>query len=255
MIDSSSVRILVCNDDGIEAPGLEALAEGLQDLGRVFVCAPESPRSGASSGLTLQDPLHVRRLGPGRWSVRGNPADAVKIALRELLPSPPQMVVSGINNGLNCGVNILYSGTVAAALEGAQYGIPSFAVSRRYSPRRDYRREARLAVRLVRYLYDRHRRKGIVFNINLPGGIPRGVLVTVAEPAPYRERYHRRRDPRGGVYYWLTGGPPRRLRLDGGATDEWAVSRGFLSVTPLRRDLTDHRFLVELRREIEDLSL
>lgn len=255
MIDCPSVRILVSNDDGIGAPGLEALAAALRRLGRVFVCAPESTRSGSSSGLTIHEPLQVQRRGAGCWSVRGNPADAVKIALRELLPSPPDLVVSGINDGLNCGVNILYSGTVAAALEGVQYGIPSFAVSRRYSGRRDFGREARLAARLVRWLYDLRPREAAAFNINFPGGPPKGILATAAEPAPYRDRYHRRRDPRGRIYYWLTGGPPRRLRVDGHATDEWAVSRGYVSVTPLRRDLTDRRLLGELERGIHELDL
>jgi len=255
VLDSPSVRILVSNDDGIGAPGLEALAAVLEKMGRVFVCAPESARSGSSSSLTLHEPLQVRRLGPRRWSVRGNPADAVKIALRELLPAPPDLVVAGINDGLNCGVNILYSGTVAAALEGAQYGIPSFALSRRQSGGAGFREEALRALRLVRGLHALRPREAVVFNINFPGGTPKGIRVTVAEPAPYRDRYHRRRDPRGRVYYWLSGEPPRRLRLDGRATDEWAVSRGYVSVTPLRRDLTDRDLLGDLERGIGTLAL
>ncbi len=248
MVDSPPVRILLSNDDGVRAPGLHALAAALKKLGRVFICAPESVRSGVSSALTINEPLQVEEVSRDCWAVNGNPADAVKIALKELLPAPPDLVVSGINNGLNCGANIIYSGTVAAALEGALYGITSFAVSRTFSGSGGYGAESRLAARLVRRLAALHPRAAGVFNINLPKGRPRGAIATVAEPAPYNDGYRRRRDPRGRAYYWLSGEPPRKLGLNGRATDEWAVARGYVSVTPLRRDLTDLRLLDDLER-------
>ena len=242
------MNILLSNDDGVRAPGLHALAAALRKLGRVFICAPDTVRSGASSALTIHEPLQVERVARDCWGVSGNPADAVKIALNELLPSRPDLVVSGINNGLNAGSNIVYSGTVAAALEGALAGITSFAVSREFREDGDYRSEARLSARLVERLAGLHPRLPGVFNINIPRGRTRGVVVTAAEPAPFKDRYHRRRDPRGRIYYWLRGEPPRRLRLNGRPTDEWAVTRGYVTVTPLRRDFTDLRLLEDLER-------
>ncbi len=252
MIHSLPVRILISNDDGVAAPGLHGLAAALRKLGRVFICAPEGGRSGASSGLTLHKPLRVHPAGRDCWSVSGNPADAVKIALRELLPARPDLVVSGINNGLNTGSNILYSGTVAAALEGVQNGITSFAVSREFSEDGDFRTEARLAVRLVARLAALHPRAANVFNINIPLGKIRGIVAAATELTPYRDRYERRRDPRGRHYYWLRGVPPRRLRNNGRVTDDLAIARGFVTVTPLRRDLTDPGLLEDLDRGLSD---
>jgi 5'-nucleotidase len=232
------VKILVSNDDGIAAPGLHQLADALRPLGDVYICAPEGPRSGASSSLTLYAPLLVTAAGPRAWSVSGNPADAVKLALHELVPGRVDLVVSGINNGLNCGANVLYSGTVAAALEGAQAGILSFAVSRKVSESEDFRAEAALAVKVIRDVLRLRPRGGAVYNVNLPPGRPRGVVAAVTELAPYRDRYERRVDPRGRVYYWLRGEPPRVVRGKGPPSDEAAVARGCVSVTPLERDLT-----------------
>ncbi len=246
VIHSPRVRILLSNDDGVTAPGLHAMAAALRKLGEVWICAPEGPRSGASSALTLYEPLLVTEVGKRCWSVSGNPADAVKIALTELVPARPDVVVSGINNGLNCGSNVLYSGTVAAALEGAQAGITSFAVSRKVSPREDFRAEAAAAARIVARLAARHPRSALAFNINLPPGRPRGVRAAATELAPYKDRYDRRTDPRGRTYYWLRGEPPRSWERNGRLTDEGAVAQGYVSVTPLRRDLTDPRMIVDL---------
>ncbi len=250
VIDSGDVRILISNDDGYGTPGIRALAAAMRGLGRVFVCAPEGPRSGVSSGLTINQPLRARRVERDAWAVSGNPADAVKLALLELLPVRPDVVVSGINNGLNTGSNVLYSGTVAAALEGAQHGITSFAISREFEEGDEYGGQARLAARLVRRLAEAGTGPAVVYNINVPKGRTRGVIATVTETAPYRDRYDRRRDPRGDHYYWLLGEPPRPTKHDGRATDEWAVSRGYISVTPLRRDLTEARLLGHLERRL-----
>src|SRR6185503_18134935 len=134
-------------------------------------------------------PLLVTEVGPRCWSVSGNPADAVKLALTELLDGKPDIVISGINNGLNCGSNVLYSGTVAAALEGAQAGIPSFAVSRK------------VAAGIIKKLASRRAGPNTVYNINIPAGKLRGIVTTTTELMPYTDRYDRRVDPRGRVYY------------------------------------------------------
>jgi len=241
------VKILLSNDDGVSAPGLHAMAAELRKLGSVTICAPEGPKSGASSSLTLYRPLMLTRVAERCWSVSGNPADAVKLALNELPGGRPDVVVSGINNGLNTGSNVLYSGTVAAALEGVQYGILSFAVSRKFADNEDYRAEARTAAGLVAKLARRHAGTPIAFNINIPAGKPRGVQATVTEPTPYTDRYDRRQDPRGRTYFWLRGEPPRASSKNGQVTDDWAVTHGYVAVTPLRRDLTDTAVLDDLR--------
>jgi 5'-nucleotidase len=242
------VKILLSNDDGVTAPGLHQMAAALRKLGEVYICAPEGPRSGASSALTLYAPLLVTEVGPRCWSVSGNPADAVKLALTELVGSRPGIVVSGINNGLNCGSNVLYSGTVAAALEGAQAGIPSFAVSRKVASNEDFTSEARIAARIIGKLASRPAGPNTVYNINIPAGKTRGVVSATTELMPYTDRYDRRIDPRGRVYYWLRGEPPRQTRGNGHLTDESAVARGYVAVTPLKRNLTDDALLQELAR-------
>jgi 5'-nucleotidase len=242
------VKILLSNDDGVTAPGLHQMADALRRLGDVYVCAPEGPRSGASSALTLYEPLLVTEVGPRVWSVSGNPADAVKLALTELVGSRPDIVVSGINNGLNCGSNVLYSGTVAAALEGAQAGIPSFAVSRKVAPNDRYKSEAKIAAGIIEKLASGPAGPNTVYNINIPGGKIRGVSTATTELMPYTDRYDRRVDPRGRVYYWLRGEPPRGTTGNGKLTDEAAVARGYVAVTPLRRNLTDESLLEKLAR-------
>jgi len=242
------VKILLSNDDGVTAPGLHQMADALKRLGDVYICAPEGPRSGASSALTLYSPLLVTEVGPRCWSVSGNPADAVKLALTELVGGRPDIVVSGINNGLNCGSNVLYSGTVAAALEGAQAGIPSFAVSRKVAPNEEYRSEAKVAAKIIEKLAAEPAGENTVYNINIPAGKTRGVVTTTTELMPYTDRYDRRVDPRGRVYYWLRGEPPRSTKSNGHLTDEAAVAGGYVAVTPLRRNLTDESLLQQLAR-------
>ncbi|HZE95860.1 MAG TPA: 5'/3'-nucleotidase SurE [Planctomycetota bacterium] len=242
------MKILLSNDDGVTAPGLHQMGAELRKLGEVYICAPEGPRSGASSSLTLYSPLHVTEVAPRCWSVSGHPADAVKLALTELLGGRPDIVVSGINNGLNCGSNVLYSGTVAAALEGAQAGILSFAVSRKVATNDNYRSEAKIAARIIETLSTSSTPGTTVYNINIPAPKCRGVVTAMTELMPYVDRYDRRVDPRGRVYYWLRGEPPRPSKSNGHWTDEAAVARGFVAVTPLRRNLTDESLIRDLSR-------
>jgi 5'-nucleotidase len=255
--------ILVTNDDGYTAPGLLALARELKEVGDVVIAAPSTQKSAISSSLTLYTPLmahHRRENGTDVYAVDGTPADAVKLAVRELLPDPPDVVVSGINFGLNTGSNILYSGTVAGALEGAQLGIPSYAVSLEVSQDPKWSMAARLARKLIQRLMRTHPKDLTVFNLNIPSrpvSRMKGPLVTVQEETPYEDAYDRREDPRGRTYYWLKGTPERKYRPEntrnGQAavpTDAWAVSHGYVSVTPLRRDLTHHRMLEQTKRAL-----
>lgn len=255
--------ILVTNDDGYQAPGLLALAHELKELGDVVVAAPSSQKSAISSSLTLYTPLmarHLRDGGSDVFAVDGTPADSVKLAVRELLPGPPDLVVSGINFGLNTGSNILYSGTVAGALEGAQLGIPSYAVSLEVSQDPKWSMAARLARKLIARLVQSHPKDLTVYNLNIPArpvSRMKGPLVTVQEETPYEDEYDRREDPRGRTYYWLKGTPERKYSPENTRngqevvpTDAWAVSQGYVSVTPLRRDLTHHRMLDQTRRAL-----
>lgn len=243
------MHILLTNDDGIDAPGLRALEPGLRRLGRLTVVAPEHPRSAVGASITLHKPIRVRKAGRNRFAIEGTPTDCVKLALAELCERPPGLVVSGINEGRNTGRNIFYSGTVAAALEAAQRGIAAVAVSLQLARNPDFSLAADLGLPLIRKLSGWN---GVVFNINIPArprSRIRGILVTRQEPFPYRDAFRRRSDPRGRPYYWLcqrdgAGG----VRGEGLPSDEQAVRRGFISVTPLRPDLTDEGVLSELEK-------
>ena len=263
------MRILLTNDDGIDAPGLVALARVLQGKAKVTVCAPLRQRSADSSSITLYQPLIVKRRterGVLWASIDGTPADCVKLALSELLDTPPNLVLSGINHGLNTGSNILYSGTIAAALEACQFGIQAMAISREATPltggkrsqEAAYRPAAAAAWRLVQWLWKSHRNPKVVYNINVPA-LPRaklrGVMMTRQEGTPYQDAFERRVDPRGRTYYWLCGSPEARFKnffaqngQQKDPTDAYAVANGYLSVSPLRRDLTSFDALQTLRR-------
>ncbi len=243
------MRILLSNDDGVQAPGLHQLADELRKIGEVFVCAPDRVRSGASSALTIAEPLHATEVGKDVWSVSGTPADAVKLAIHELMRRAPDVVVSGINNGLNTGSNVVYSGTVAAALEGAQYGITAFALSRHFGENDEFRAEARLSAKVVAALLRGRLGRRTAYNINLPPvKKPKGVLVTTTEMTPYEDRFDRRQDPRGRTYFWLRGTPPRSLPKKTRPSDDWAIENGYVAVTPLRRNLTDETLFEDADR-------
>lgn len=248
------MRILLTNDDGIDAPGLLAIARELKRLGRLTVFAPTRPQSAVSHSITLYQPLRFRpfkRDGVPWHSVDGTPADCVKIAMVEVLRQKPHVVVSGVNKGLNTGSNVLYSGTVAGAFEGAQFGLPAFAVSLQDAPGADFDKAAKRATSLIGTLARLYRGKSVVFNINIPVGRIRGVRVTRQEPTPYKDRYERRTDPRGRAYYWLRGTLHTRASMNGdGAipTDTAAVHEGYISVTPLMRDMTSYPLLDDLQR-------
>jgi 5'-nucleotidase len=247
------LQILLTNDDGIHAPGLAALHQELRRLGEVTVVAPESEQSAVGHAISLSSPLRVKKalLGGGvwGWAVSGTPADCVKIALAELLPEMPQLVVSGINLGPNVGINVLYSGTVSAATEAAILGAKkAVALSLNIYKDPDFITAARVAGKLLSRLQRQPLSAAVCLNVNLPA-LPeeeiKGVRLTRQDTGPLVERFDRRVDPREHLYYWLAGINDRReLAPD---TDYGALQAGYISITPLHHDLTHYPSLNGLR--------
>jgi 5'-nucleotidase len=256
------MRILLTNDDGIYAPGLRALRRELKALGDVTVVAPASEQSAAGHSITLLVPLMVQEVRDedGQflgWAVEGKPADCVKLALQELLPEPPDLIVSGLNAGSNAGINVLYSGTVAAAVEGAFYRHTSIACSLEYTKPAplDFARGASLARRVVEQILAHQPEPGTLFNVNIPSperGLVKGVRVAPQNFMPWTEQFIRRTDPRGRVYFWNAPGTPE-MKPDPDS-DEFAMSEGYITVTPLQFDLTDRRKLAEMQKWSWDVS-
>src|SRR5918996_1581740 len=237
--------ILVSNDDGIHAEGIMALEKSVDPLGEVYTVAPEREQTSMSHALTLHRPLRVREVGAKRLAIDGTPTDCVKLALTGLLPVRPNLVVSGINKGPNLGDDIIYSGTVSAAIEGALLTVPSIAVSLVTFRDFDFRASADFTAFLVSSIQETG---GIppetLLNVNVPP-LPKNQLkgwrLTRMGKRHYSETIVERIDPRGGKYYWIGGDDLGFDKEDG--TDCVAVHEGFVSVTPLQVDLTNYRVL------------
>jgi len=249
-MESGTMRILLTNDDGILAPGLIALYRELVKLGEVTIVAPTTPQSAVGHAISVSQPLFMQEIqvaeGVRGHSVDGRPADCVKVAVLELMKSaPPDLVVSGINHGENVGINVLYSGTVAAAVEGAFYGLPAVAFSLTFAERMDFQGAARMARTILEQVAAPERRAGLLLSVNFPDlskGPPRGVRVCSMGVQPTEEAMIRRLDPRGRPYYWMTGGyiPTGEPHPE---SDQTALADGYTTVTPLRFDLTDRERL------------
>jgi 5'-nucleotidase len=231
--------ILVTNDDGVHAPGLSALAEALGPLGDVWVVAPEREQSACGHALTLHRPLRPHQWGERRFALNGTPSDCVNLGVLGFLPERPALVASGVNHGSNLGDDVTYSGTVSAAMEATLLGVPAIAVS--LVDGGDFAAAGRVA-RLIamRVLVEGLPRKTLL-NVNVPREAPRGIRFTRLGHRVYSEKVVEQVDPRGRTHYWLGAGPPEWEALDG--TDMGAVHEGFVAVTPLYLDLTNHRAL------------
>lgn len=246
------MRILLVNDDGILAPGLAALHAAVRDMGEVYVVAPDSPQSAAGRSLTLHAPIFCQEVhvGGAFWGmgVSGRPADCVKLAIRELVPHRPDLVLSGINAGANVGVNVYYSGTVAAAAEGALMGLPSVAFSLASGGEFDFERAARYCRAVLDHLLAVPIGPGELINVNIPeirGQEPYGIQVLPQSTAAISESYIRQEED-GKLIFRLADeyehGPQET------ATDVTAIGEGYITVTPLHSDMTDHKRLGELAR-------
>ncbi len=246
------MRILLSNDDGVRAAGLAALAEVAGHFGEVFVVAPTEERSGFSHALTLWNPLRLRELKSNWWACDGTPADCVYLAVNQL-KLEPDVVISGINPGPNLGHDVIYSGTVAAAMEGSHWGIPSIALSHL---NHDPKTIEALAHQHLREVLERliplARTRPQTLNVNFPDvtkGPFAGMKVTKLGSRYYSSEIHERRDPRGRRYYWIGGAAVTMADIDG--SDCNAVKDGHISVTPLGEDLTAHHALQELKSDLD----
>lgn len=246
--------ILVTNDDGITAPGIRALIEVMKTLGDVIVVAPDSPQSGMGHAITISDtlfcdPVKLREnANHQEFRCSGTPADCVKIATQEILHRKPDLCVSGINHGSNSSINVIYSGTMSAAVEAGIEGIPAIGFSLTdYSLTADFEPCKRFVKSITKNVLKNGLPKGVVLNVNLPKLAEKeikGIKVCRQANASWVEEFDKRTNPQGRDYYWLTG---KFVNDDKGQdTDEWALENGYVSVVPVQFDLTAHHFIQDL---------
>ena len=254
--------ILITNDDGIHAEGIQMLCQALFPPPKglryeLLVVAPNHEQSAVGHAITMHRPLRAEKVrflhNPGLegWSVNGTPSDCVKLAVEAILSEKPRLVISGINNGSNLGTDVLYSGTVSAAVEGIILGVPAVAVS--LSNGDDFSYAADFVRRLLPHVLHTEFPSGTLFNINVPGNRRvKGARATTLGRRKYRNAFERRTDPRGRVYYWLAGELVEEKGIEG--TDVQADRDGYISITPVHFNLTNHAFLPELKKIVERLS-
>ncbi|MBA2305066.1 MAG: 5'/3'-nucleotidase SurE [Acidobacteria bacterium] len=241
--------ILVTNDDGVHSDGIHVLATALSRLGEVIVVAPHIEASAIGHALTLRRPLRMERLREGVYEVDGTPSDCVNVAVTQLYASPPDLIVSGINKGYNLGDDVTYSGTVSGALEGSLLGIASIAVSLQRGDEYDFGPAAESAAVIASSVLEHGLPQRTFVNINVPAGAPRGMRVTVQAKRNHVTVVAERLDPRGRPYYWIEEGENAWEPHD--RSDYQAVKDGYVSVTPLQPDLTDHDALNQMRDLLE----
>lgn len=246
------MKILLTNDDGIYAEGLYTLTKTLAAVHQVFVVAPDRERSATGHAITIHHPLRVEKISfhnpeiPA-WKVDGTPSDCVKLAVLAPLIEKPDLIISGINRGPNLATDILYSGTVSAAVEGAILGYPSMALSLAEFENPDYSWAARFAAKLVEAVKEKKMPPDTLLNINFPslgGEDVAGVMVTRLGLRRYKNVFEERKDPRGRTYYWMAGEVEEGNEAEG--TDVWAIKHNYISVSPIHFDLTLHRLLAEV---------
>jgi len=241
------MNILLSNDDGYQAPGLICLARAMETLGDISIVAPQRNRSGASSSLTLERPLRAVSIDPYTTYVDGTPSDCVHLAITGLLKQEPDIVVSGINNGANLGDDVIYSGTVAAAIEGRFLGFPAIAVSLVGHAEKHYNSAAAYVVQIMQRLKNHPLPSNCILNINVPD-LPlaeiKGIQTTRLGNRHKAEPVIKSSDPRGHPIYWV--GPPGAEQDAGPGTDFYAVNNGYVSVSPIKVDLTHHGLIKDL---------
>ncbi|MCP5158183.1 MAG: 5'/3'-nucleotidase SurE [Gammaproteobacteria bacterium] len=247
--------ILISNDDGYQAPGLLCLAAALRELAEIVVVAPDRDRSGASNSLSLKNPLYVTHHDNGFYSVEGTPTDCIHVAITGLLEREPDMVISGINNGPNLGDDVIYSGTVAAAMEGRFLGLPALAISQASFQPQYFSTAARVAIWLVKRLQERSLPPDTILNVNVPDRPWEQLAGFQATCLGYRHKSEpviKSIDPRGRPIYWI--GPAGPEQQAGPGTDFYAIRAGYVSITPLQVDLTRHGAIDALHQWLSEKS-
>ena len=244
--------ILVTNDDGVTAPGILALIESMKLLGDVVVVAPDSPQSGMGHAITVNSTLYLDNLGKDKnqpfYSCSGTPADCVKIAINEILDRKPDLCVSGINHGSNSSINVIYSGTMSAAIEAGIEGIPAIGFSLLdYNWNANFEAAKKVTTTIVSQVLKNKLPEGVILNVNIPNVSEedlKGIKVCRQAKGNWVEEFDKRVSPMGRDYYWLTG---KFTNLDKGEdTDEWALQNNYVSVVPVQFDLTAHHFIQTL---------
>ncbi len=249
------MKILVTNDDGIYSSGISALWDVAKEFGEVNVIAPINEKSAVGHGITISNPLYVKEIkredGFKGFAVSGTPADCVKLGMKSLLPFNPDLILSGINIGSNLGNNIIYSGTVAAAIEGATLDIPSVAISiDSYKPG-SFSTSKIVVRKVINFMENNTIPSGTILNVNIPDCEPsdlKGYKITSQGHQYFKDNFEKRADPRGRDYYWMTGeiiDNDKDLRYDG-----YAVNNGYASITPIHFEMTNTNCLDELERAI-----
>ncbi len=250
---SKKPLILVTNDDGITAPGLRTLIEIMNTLGEVVVVAPDSPQSGMGHAITVNSTLFVEKvkLDQGlqiEYSCSGTPADCVKLAVNQILNRKPDLCVSGINHGSNSSINVIYSGTMSAAIEAGIEGIPAIGFSLLdYSWNANFETAKPFVKSIAENVLKEGLPRDVILNVNIPNVSDhelKGIKICRQARAHWEEEFDRRTNPQGRVYYWLTG---KFVNFDHGEdTDEWALKNGYISVVPVQFDLTAHHCIQTL---------
>lgn len=250
---SKKPLILVTNDDGITAPGIRTLIEVMTTIGDVVVVAPDSPQSGMGHAITINSTLHVEKVtidkGPQEeYSCSGTPADCVKLGVKQLLERRPDLCVSGINHGSNSSINVIYSGTMSAAIEAGVEGIPAIGFSLcDYNWSANFDACKAYVKTIVENVLKHGLANGTVLNVNFPNLAKKdlkGIKICRQAKANWEEEFDKRTNPQGREYYWLTG---KFVNLDHGEdTDEWALANGYVSVVPIQFDLTAHHSIQQL---------
>ena len=247
--------ILVTNDDGINAPGIRTLISIMKDIGDIVVVAPDSPQSGMGHAITINSTLHSSRITPKdseitEYSCSGTPADCVKLAINELMPRKPDLCVSGINHGSNSSINVIYSGTMSAAIEAGIEGVPAIGFSLLdYRWNADFEQSKNFISMITLNALNNGIPKGVVLNVNIPSvreSDIKGVKICRQAMAYWIEEFDKRKNPLGQEYYWLTG---KFINEDlGEDTDEWALNNNFISIVPVKFDLTAHHAIKDLNQ-------
>lgn len=245
--------ILITNDDGITAPGIRKLIQIAKKIGDVYVVAPNSPQSGMGHAITINTTLHLEEMklkggAEHEWACSGTPVDCVKLGIDKVLPKKPDLCLSGINHGSNSSINVIYSGTMSAAVEAAIEGVPAIGFSLcDFSYHADFDAAEDYISLIIKQALKNKLPSGVVLNVNIPKSKKeeiKGIKICRQAKAKWDEEFEERKDPRGQNYYWLTG--EFKNMDEGDDTDEWALANGYISIVPVQFDLTAYRYIPAL---------